>query len=637
MQNESNAAASFSGNRGTESTGRQPSSSSSAPVATTGESPPGKQGSGGGDADGSDDDSDDTGVHIGGVASVEAEEINRADAVSKKAFYGAGSRRPAAGVAEGRNSGRVGRAAAATTGLAGGLNAARRLGGGGVGDDGGGSGHAGGNGDSASGVHGAKRPRKKVVLASEFSDSSSDEDREIECSKSGPIMPQPSTSIPAPIETGHSTSPSPEVPRQKLPAHHQPSLFFASTTRRARQPGPNSLSGRADDSSNAAATGPTESAAPAVSSDRGDVGLSGDATDMTASSAARQEPPPAGAEAVTRVGQREPPVGWVIDVRPTPPSDIPLLPRRKKQRRKKAGGGLAAAGLAATPTGHKDTVSSAATDGDISVRDEDAHPASSAVLEPGMPTGRGGGGRGGGRSAQATSTGEEEPVEAQGAGVSDAATPRRRQASCSNTGRGSGGGEDDEECKSGATNAPGLPKDMTERPKKATSKPWSGVTNSRKPGTAVLPGTAGAAGADAGVAASAATAEAGRGALGRSVNAGRVPQKGTVHAADGSESESRGDLRMTLQMLQLTSAGNSKRSATETERQPKETDKTIGSGGGGGGQAGTKRSWSGEGREEESKSVKKPKKKKKKAGAGGSFPLSAVKRDDIDDIFGTLT
>lgn len=492
--------------------------------------------------------------------------------------------------------------------------------------------------DFSSLLHGAifLDPAPQVVLASEFSDSSSDEDRKTECSKSDPKTPQPSTSTPARLETGHSTSPSPEVPRQKLPVHHQPSLFFSSTPRRARQPGTKPLSGGADDSSNAAATGPTEITAPAVSSDRGDVGLSGDASDMTASAAARQEPPPAGAEAVTRVGQSEPPVGWVIDVRPTPPSDIPLLSRRKKKRRKNAGGGLAAAGLAATSTGHKDTVSSAAPDGDISVRDEDPHPASSAVLEPGMPTGRGGGGGGGGRSAQATSTGEEEPVEAQGAGVSDAATPGRRQASCSNTGRGSGGGEDDEECKSGATNAPGLSKDMTGHPKKATSKPRSGVTNSRKPGTAVLPGTAADAGADASVAASAATAEAGRGTVGRSVNTGRVPQKGTVHAADGSGSESRGDLRMTLQMSQLTSAGNSKRSASETERQPKETDKTIGSGGGG--QAGTKRSSSGEGREEDSKSVKKPKKKKKKkTGAGGSSSLSAVKRDSIDDIFGSLT
>ncbi|CAN0303247.1 unnamed protein product [Ectocarpus sp. 6 AP-2014] len=636
MKNESNAAGSFSGNRGTENTGRQPSSSSSAPVATSGESPPGEQGSGGGDADGSDDDSDDTGVHIGRVASVEAEEVNRADAASKEALNGAESRRLAAGVGEGRTSVREGRAAAVTTGLAGGMSAAGRLGGGGVGgDDGGGSGHASGHRDNVSGVHGAKMPRKKVVLASEFSDSSSDEDRETECSKSGPKTPQPSTSARALVETGHSTSPSPEVPRQKLPVHHQPSLFFSSTPRRARQPGPKPLSGEADDSSNAAATGPTESAAPAVPSDRGDVGLSGDASDVRASSAARQAPPAAGAGAVARAGQSEPPVGWVIDVRPTPPSDIPLLSRRKKKRRKKAGGGLAAAGLAAS-TGHKDTVSSAATDGDISVRDEDPHPASSALLEPGMPTGRGGGGGDGGRSAQATSIGEEEPVEAQGAGVSDAATPGRRQASCSNTGRGSGSGEDDEECKIGATNAPGLSKDTTGRPKKATSTPRSGVTNSRKPGTAVLPGTAADAGADAGVAASAATAEAGRGTLGRSVNTGRVPQKGTVHAADGPESESRGDLRMTLKMTQLASAGNSKRSASETERQPKETDKTIGSGGGG--QAGTKRSSSGEGREEESKRVKKPKKKKKKkTGAGGSFSLSAVKRDDIDDIFGSLT
>ncbi|CAN0495581.1 unnamed protein product [Ectocarpus sp. 12 AP-2014] len=622
MKNENNAAASFSGNRGTENTSRQPSSSSSTPVATTGESPPGEQGSGGGDADGSDDDSDDTGVHIGRVSSAEAEEINRADA--------------AAGVAEGRDSGRKGRTAAATTGLAGEISAARRLGRGGVGgDDGGVSDHAGGDGDNASGVHGEKRLRKKVVLASEFSDSSSDDDRETECCKSGPKTPQPSTSTPVRLETGHSTSPSPEVPQQ-LPVHHQPSLFFSSTPRRAQQPGPKPLSGGADDSSKAAATGLTESAAPAVSSDRGDVGFSGDASDMTASSAARQEPPPTGADAVPTVGQREPPVGWVIDVRPTPPADIPLLSRRKKKRRKKAGGGMTAAGLAATSTGHKDAVSSAATDGDISARDEDPHPASSAVLEPGMPTGRGGGDGGGGRSAQATSTGEEEPVKAQGAGVSDAATPGMRQASCSNTGCGSGGGEDDEECKSGATNAPALSKDMTGRPKKATSKPRSGVTNSSKRGTVVLPGTAADAGADAGGAASAATAEASRGTLGHVVNTGRVPQKGRVHAADGSESESRRDLRMTLQMPQLTSAGNSKRSAPETERQPKETDKTIGSGGGG--QAGTKRSSSGEGREEESKSVKKPKKKKKKkTGAGGSFSLSAVKRDDIDDIFGSLT
>lgn len=163
MKNESNAAASVSGNRATENTGRQPSSSSSAPVATTGESPPGEQGSGGGDADGSDDDSDDTGVHIGRVASVEAEEINRADAASKEALNGAGSRRPAAGVAEGRNSGNEGRAAAATTGLADGMSAARRLGRGSVGGDYGGVGdHAGGDGDNASGMHGAKRPRKKV-------------------------------------------------------------------------------------------------------------------------------------------------------------------------------------------------------------------------------------------------------------------------------------------------------------------------------------------------------------------------------------------------------------------------------------------------------------------------------------------
>ncbi|CAN0551093.1 unnamed protein product, partial [Ectocarpus sp. 12 AP-2014] len=548
MKNENNAAASFSGNRGTENTSRQSSSSSSTPVATTGESPPGEQGSGGGDADGSDDDSDDTGVHIGRVASAEAEELNRADAASKEALNGAGSRRPAAGVAEGRDSGREGRTvAAATTGLAGGISAARRLGRGGVGgDDGGVSDHAGGDGDNASGVHGEKRLRKKVVLASEFSDSSSDDDTETECSKSGPKTPQPSTSTPVRSETGHSTSPSPEVPRQQLPVHHQPSLFFSSTPRKARQPGPKPLRGGADDSSNAAATGPTESAAPAVSSDCGDVGLSGDASDMTASSAARQEPPPAGADAVPTVGQREPPVGWVIDVRPTPPADIPLISRRKKKRRKRAGGGMTAAGLAATSTGHKDTVSSAATDGDISAR-EDPHPASSAVLEPGMPTGRGGGDGGGGRSAQATSTGEEEPVKAQGAGVSDAATPGMRQASCSNTGRGSDGGEDDEECYSGATNAPALSKDMAGRPKKATSKPRSGVTNSRKPGTVVLPGTAADAGADAGVAASAATAEAGRGTLGHSANTGRVPQKGIVHAADGSESESRGDLRMTLQ------------------------------------------------------------------------------------------
>ncbi|CAM9456673.1 unnamed protein product [Ectocarpus sp. 12 AP-2014] len=637
MKNENNAAASFSGNRGTENTSRQPSSSSSTPVATTGESRPGEQGSGGGDADGSDDDSDDTGVHIGRVASAEAEEINRADAASKEASNGAISRRAAAGVAEGRDSGRKGRTAAATTGLAGEISAARRLGRGGVGgDDGGVSDHAGGNGDNASGVHGEKRLRKKVVLASEFSDSSSDDDRETECSKSGPKTPQPSTSTPVRLETGHSTSPSPEVPRQQLPVHHQPSLFFSSTPRRAQQPGPKPLSGAADDSSNAAATGPTESAAPAVSSDRGDVGLSGDASDMTASSAARQESPPAGADAVPTVGQREPPVGWVIDVRPTSPADIPLLSRRKKKRRKRAGGGMTAAGLTATSTGHKDTASSAATDGDISARDEDPQPASSALLEPGMPTGRGGVDGGDGRSTQATSTGEEEPVKAQGAGVSDAATPGMRQASCSNTGRGSGGGEDDEERKNGATNAPGLSKEMTGRPKKATSKPRSGVTNFRKPGTAVLPGTAADAGADAGVAASAATAEAGRGTLGRSMNIGRVPRKGITHASDGSESESRSDLRMTLQMPQLTSAGNSKRSASETERQPKETDTTIGSGGGG--QAGTKRSSSSEKREEEFKSVKKPKKKKKKkTGAVGSFSSSAVKRDDIDDIFGSLT
>ncbi|CAM9466389.1 unnamed protein product, partial [Ectocarpus sp. 12 AP-2014] len=90
---------------------------------------------------------------------------------------------------------------------------------------------------------------------------------------------------------------------------------------------------------------------------------------MTASSAARQESPPAGADAVPTVGQREPPVGWVIDVRPTSPADIPLLSRRKKKRRKRAGGGMTAAGLTATSTGHKDTASSAATDGDISARD----------------------------------------------------------------------------------------------------------------------------------------------------------------------------------------------------------------------------------------------------------------------------
>ncbi|CAN0028622.1 unnamed protein product, partial [Ectocarpus sp. 13 AM-2016] len=163
MKNENNAA-SFSGNRGAENTSRQSSSSSSTPVATTGESSPGEQGSGGGDADGSDDDSDDTGVHIGRVSSAEAEEINRADAASKEALNGAGSRRPAAGMVEGRDSGREGRtAAAATAGLAGGISAARRLGRGGVGgDDGGVSDHAGGDGDNASGVHGEKRLRKKV-------------------------------------------------------------------------------------------------------------------------------------------------------------------------------------------------------------------------------------------------------------------------------------------------------------------------------------------------------------------------------------------------------------------------------------------------------------------------------------------
>ncbi|CAN0358432.1 unnamed protein product, partial [Ectocarpus fasciculatus] len=178
MKNDSNntAAASFSRSHGTENTSRPPSSSSSAPVAATDESPPGELGSGGvaagGGADGNDDDDDrdDTGVYVGRVASVQAEaEIDHPDAASKAATSGARSRRPAAGVAKGQGSGRDGRAAAATTGLADGMSAARRLGGGGVGgDDGGGSGHAGGDG-----VHGAKRPRKKVVLASEFSDSSS--------------------------------------------------------------------------------------------------------------------------------------------------------------------------------------------------------------------------------------------------------------------------------------------------------------------------------------------------------------------------------------------------------------------------------------------------------------------------------
>lgn len=164
--NRNTAASPFSGNGGTENTSRPPSSSWSTPVAATGEFPPGELGSGGvaarGDTDGSDGDSDDTGVHVGRVASVEAEETNHADAASKAAS-GAGPRRPAEGVAEGRNSGREGRAAAATTGLAGGMSAARRQGRGGVGgDDSGGTGHASGDGDNPSGVNGVKRPRKKV-------------------------------------------------------------------------------------------------------------------------------------------------------------------------------------------------------------------------------------------------------------------------------------------------------------------------------------------------------------------------------------------------------------------------------------------------------------------------------------------
>lgn len=464
-----------------------------------------------------------------------------------------------------------------------------------------------------------------MVLASEFSDSSS-EDSETESSKSGPKTPQPSTLTPARPETGHPTSPSTELPRQKLAVHHQPSLFFSSKPRRARQPAPQPRSGGAGGSSSTAATGPTESAAPAVSSGGGDVGYSGDASDVTPSSAA-------GAEAAPKVGQNEPPVGWVIDVRPTPLSDIPLLSGRKKKKRKVAGGGLAAVGSAATSTGHKDTVSSAAPDEDISVRDEGPHPDSSAVLEPGMPTDHGGGDGRGRRSAQAISAGQEEAVEAQGAGVGDAATPGRWQASCSNTGRGNVGDGDNEECKRGATNAPGIPENMAGLPKKATSKPRPGVTNSRKSGTTVPPpGTAADAGAV--VAASAATTEAG----GRSVNTSRVPPKTTVHAGDGSKIESRGDLGMALQTPQLTSAGNSKRTASEAEReQPKGTDKTMRSVDGG--RAGTKRIASGKGREEEPKSVKKPKKKKKtkKRGGGDSFSLSAGKRDDIDDIFGSLT
>lgn len=411
---------------------------------------------------------------------------------------------------------------------------------------------------------------------------------------------------------------SPELPREKLPVHHQPSLFFSSTPRRVRQTEPQPCSSGADGSSITAATSPAESAAPAVSFGGGDVGCSGEASDVTASSTARQEPPAACAEAGATVGQDEPPVGWVIDVRPTPRSDIPLLPRRKKKRRKKAGGGLSAAGLSAAPTGHDDTVSSAAP-----ARDEGPPPDRSAVLEPGMPTDRGGG-----RSAQATSAGEEAAAEAQGAGVSDAATPRRHPASCLHTGRRSVGGGDDEEGKC-AMNAPGLSKDMAGRPKKATSKPRPSFTNSRKPGNSGPPGTA----ADAGAvfAASPATAEASRGTLGRRMNTSRVPRKRT-HAGGGSESESRGELGMALHTPQLTSAGNSKRSASAAEReQPKGTDKTTTNGGGG--RAGTKRSSSGEGQEDEYKRVKKQKRKKKRG--GGSF--SAGKRDDIDDIFGSLT
>eukprot|EP00903_Cladosiphon_okamuranus_P018365 g16894.t1 len=265
--------------------------------------------------DDEDGDEDDTGEHIGRVptateegAGEEAEMDKAVDSADEKnALQSTKKLGKTAVESRGGDGGRARAVTAAEAGVDGRANKAQRA--------------SGGSGDSGSGGADKKRVgpvRKKVMLASDFSDSSSEDESDtgitavtVESSIGRSSKKALERPTPSQLPAENEATPVSKISSER-PSRHQPSLFFPSTPRRVQQ-----ARSKPNDH---ATSGPVAAAAATVTSlasTSGGTGT-GDGVAGASAAAARGGTPKLTGVVAAPVAEQVGGVGWMIDPTPTP-------------------------------------------------------------------------------------------------------------------------------------------------------------------------------------------------------------------------------------------------------------------------------------------------------------------------------